>query len=102
MKDVIYLTNEEIREIRKDIEFIKASRSWDDLDKVYDKYSDMFSGPLAEFFGEYVTDLEHEIWNSEFFSDEEIFLRTFEIRPKYISLGGFAHWAYLQMEKLDK
>lgn len=101
-KEVIYLTNEEIQEMRKDIEFIQESKSWDDLDKIYDKYSDKFSGPLVEFFGEYVTDLEHEIWQNEFWSDEDTFLRTFEYRPKYIVLGGFAHWAYLQMEKLEK
>jgi len=101
-KEVIYLTNEEIQEMRKDIEFIQESKSWDDLDKIYDKYSDKFSGPLVEFFGEYVTDLEHEIWENEFWSDEDTFLRTFEYRPKYIVLGGFAHWAYLQMEKLEK
>ena len=102
MKEVIYLTDEEVREMKKDIEFIKDSKSWDDLDKIYDKYSDMFSGPLVEFFGDYTTDLEHDIWKFEFFEDEKNFLKTFPDRPKYIALGGFAHWAYLQMEKLEK
>nr|DAU32527.1 MAG TPA: hypothetical protein [Caudoviricetes sp.] len=110
MKDVIYLTDAEINEILVDMDVVKKSNDWSEVDKIYDKYSNRFAEPLVEYFGEdYVVDLEHNIFDSEFdmciygFKDPEDGIRkTLNDWPKYLILGGLAHWIYLKMEKLEK
>ena len=109
MKEILYLNEAEVKEILKDMDVVKASDSWEEVDKIYDKYSTRFAEPLIKFFGEdYVVDLEHDIFNSEYNSNiygfkdpEDGIRRSLNDWPKHLVLGGLAHWIYLKMEELE-
>ena len=109
MKEIVYLNGEEITEILKDMDVVKASNSWEEVDKIYDKYSTRFAEQLIKYFGEdYVVDLEHDIYDSEYNSNiygfgnpEDGIRKSLTDWPKHLILGGLAHWIYLKMEQVE-
>ena len=67
MKNTIYLSKRMGKEILKDMEFVMNSRSWSEVERVYDKYSSMFAKKMEPLFGEDgAVALEHDVYNYEF------------------------------------
>lgn len=104
MKNTIYLSKRMGKEILADMEFVMNSRSWDEVDKVYDKWSNRFAEKMQPLFGEDgAVSLEHDIYNYDFhYSPIERLKQAVEEQwPKYTVIGGFAHWLYTKMEELE-
>ena len=104
MRKVIYLSKKMGKEILKDMEFVINSRSWDEVDKVYDKWSNLFADKMEPLFGEDGSvALEHDIYNYDFHYSpiERIKQAVEEQWPKYNVIGGFADWIYTKMEELE-
>lgn len=105
MKNTIYLSKKLGKEILKDMDTVVKSTSWEEVEKIYDKYSSMFAEKIQPFFGEDGSvALEHDIFNYEFRCSpiERIKQGIEEQWPKYTMVGGFAHWVYTKMEQLEK
>ncbi len=104
MRNIIYLSKRMGKEILKDMEFVMNSKSWDEVEKLYDKWSNLFSDKMEPLFGEDGSvSLEHDIYNYDFHYSpiERIKQAVEEQWPKYTVIGGFAHWLYTKMEELE-
>lgn len=104
MKNTVYLSKKMGKEILKDMEFVMNSKDWNEVDAVYDKWSNRFSEKMQPLFGEDGSvALEHDIFNYEFATSpiERIKQAVEEQWPKMTVIGGFAHWLYTKMEELD-
>ena len=104
----IYLSKRMGKEMLRDMEFVMSSESWNEVNAIYDKWSNMFRKKMAPLFGEDgAVSLEHDIFDYEFkASTKESIIERFKTSiedqwPKYTVIGGFAHWIYLKMEELD-
>lgn len=104
MRKVVYLSKRMGKEMLADMEFVMNSKSWSEVEKVYDKYSTMFAKKMEPLFGEDGSvALEHDIFNYEFRCSplERINQAVEEQWPKYTVIGGFAHWIYTKMTELE-
>nr|DAR74913.1 MAG TPA: hypothetical protein [Caudoviricetes sp.] len=105
---IIYLSKKLGKEILKDMEFVMNSNSWNEVDGIYDKWSEMFRRKMAPLFGEDgAVSLEHDIFDYDFkTSTKESTIERFKTAveeqwPKYTVVGGFAHWVYIRMTELE-
>jgi len=101
----IYLSKRMGKEILKDMEFVLSSKSWKEVERVYDKYSTLFNKKMEPLFGQDGSvALENDIFNYEFhYSPIERFKQAIEEQwPKYTVIGGFAHWVFTKMEELEE